>query len=136
MDVEATHRLNAHVSAFSNITHYFSRKEQLPTTGERNILNVPTNTVRAGMDLDLGRLSTRLSARYVQGRQDQDFNVAGSPVVDYPNFTVADMSAAYRIHLQHTVLLTVNNLFDTYYYEKKGYPLAGTSVALKYRFGF
>ena len=123
------------VSAFSTITHYFSRKEQLPTTGERNILNVATNTIRAGVDLDTGRLSTRLMVRYVQGRQDQDFNVAGSPVVDYPNFTVADLTAMYQLHPRHAVLLAVNNLFDAYYFEKKGYPLAGGSLTLKYRFG-
>jgi outer membrane receptor protein involved in Fe transport len=135
MDVELSRRLNAHVTGFSNVTHYFSRKEQLPTTGERNILNVATNTVRAGIDLDLGRLSTRFSARFVQGRQDQDFNVPGSPVVDYPTFTVADLSASYRLHPQHAVLLTVNNIFNAYYYEKKGYPLVGTAVTLKYRLG-
>ncbi|MEQ1573804.1 MAG: TonB-dependent receptor [Vicinamibacterales bacterium] len=135
MDVEVARRFNTSVSLYSNITHYFSRREQLPATGERNILNVGTNTVRAGVDLDLGRLSARLSARYVQGRQDQDFTVAGSPVVDYPTFTVADLSAAYRVRPQHAVLLTINNLFDAYYYEKKGYPLVGASFALKYRLG-
>ena len=135
MDVDFAHRLNPTVSVFSNITHYFSRKEQLPTTGERNILNVATNTVRAGVDLDWGRLSSRLSARYVEGRQDQDFNVAGSPVVDYPSFTVVDFSATYRVHPQHAVLLTVNNLSDTFYYEKKGFPLQGASFVLKYRIG-
>jgi vitamin B12 transporter len=135
MDVEIERRFNAHLSAFSNITHYFSRKEELPSTGERNILNVATNTVRVGVDLDFGRLSTRLSGRFVQGRQDQDFNVAGSPVVDYPSFTVVDLSATYRFHPQHAALLTVNNLFDTYYYEKKGFPLAGTAITLKYRLG-
>jgi len=135
MDIDVTHRVSARLSTFSNITHYFSRKEQLPTTGERNILNVATNTVRAGVDLDLGRLSSRVAARYVQGRQDQDFTVAGSPVVDYPNFTVVDVSATYRVHAQHAILLSVNNLLDTFYYEKKGYPLAGTAFTLKYRFG-
>lgn len=135
MDVDFHQRVNPRLSLFSNITHYFSRREELPTTGERNILNVAANTVRLGVDLDLGRLSGRLSARYVQGRQDQDFNVAGSPVVDYPDFAVVDASAAYRLHRQHSVLFTVNNLLDTYYYEKKGYPLAGISYALKYRFG-
>jgi vitamin B12 transporter len=135
MDVEVMRRINAHVSAFSNITHYFSRREQLPTTGERNILNVATTTIRAGIDLDFWRFSTRLSARYVEGRQDQDFNVAGSPVVDYPNFTVADFNATYRLHPHHALLLTVNNIGDTYYYEKKGYPLTGTSFILKYRLG-
>ena len=135
MDVDFNQRVNPRLSLFSNITHYFSRREELPISGERNILNVAANTVRLGLDVDLGRLSGRLSARYVQGRQDQDFNVAGSPVVDYPDFAVADVSAAYRLHRRHAVLLTVNNLFDTYYYEKRGYPLAGVSFAVKYRFG-
>lgn len=133
MEIDIAHRLNATVSVFSNVTHYFSRREQLPTTGERNILNVATNTVRAGIDLDWGRLSSRVSARYVQGRQDQDFNVAGSPIVDYPNFTVVDLSATYRVHAQHAVLLSINNLFDAFYYEKKGYYLQGTAIMLKYR---
>jgi vitamin B12 transporter len=135
LDVDFNHRVTPRLSLFSNITHYFSRREELPATGERDILNVAANTVRLGVDLDLGRLSSRLSARYVQGRQDQDFNVAGSPVVDYPDFAVVDASAIYRLHRQHSVLFMVNNLLDTYYYEKKGYPLAGASFAIKYRFG-
>ena len=123
------------MSVFSNITHYFTRTEQLSTTGERNILNVPTSTVRAGLDLDFGRLVTRVGARYVKGRQDQDFNVAGQPIVDYLNFTVADVSATWRLHPQHAVGLMVDNRFDAYYYEKEGYPLAGTALTLKYRLG-
>jgi vitamin B12 transporter len=135
MDVELSHRLTTRITAFSNITHYFSRTEQLPGSGERNILNVASNTVRAGIDLDAGRLSSRLALRYVQGRQDQDFNIAGSPVVDYPAFTVVDLSATYRVHPQHALVVTLNNLFDAYYFEKKGFPLAGLSFAMKYRVG-
>lgn len=135
MDIDLEHRVSPMLSVFSNVTHYFLRREQLPTTGERNILNVATNTVRAGIDLDAGRLSGRVLARYVQGRQDQDFNVAGAPVIDYPSFTVVDLSAAYRVHAKHAVLLTVNNLFDTFYYEKRGYPLQGRALSLRYRLG-
>ena len=135
LDVDIAHRLSPMISLFGNATHYFARREQLPTTGERNILNVATDTVRAGFDFDIGALSSRLSARYVHGRQDQDFNVAGSPVVDYPDFVVVDLSAIYRVHPQHAVLLSVNNLFDRYYYEKKGYPLQGVGVTLKYQLG-
>ena len=135
MDVDFTQRVNSHVSAFSNLTHFFSRREELPTSGERNILNVGTDTVRLGLDVDFGRLTTRVSARYVRGRQDQDFNVAGSPVIDYPNLAVVDASATYRLHNQHALLFTMNNVTDTFYYEKKGYPLSGISYALKYRFG-
>lgn len=135
MDIDIEHRVNPVITVFSNVTHYFSRREQLPTAGERNILNVATSTARAGVDVDAGRLSGRLLARYVRGRQDQDFTVAGAPVVDYPTFTVADLSAAYRVHAQHAVQLHVNNLFDTFYYEKKGYPLQGRTFSLRYRIG-
>ena len=133
MDVEIERRFSARVSAFSNITHYFTRTEQLPATGERNILNVAATTVRAGLDLDLGRLSARLSGRFVQGRQDQDFTVAGSPVVDYPNFTVVDLSASYRLHARHALLAAVGNLLDADYYEKRGYPLPGAALTLTYQ---
>jgi outer membrane receptor protein involved in Fe transport len=135
LELDIAHRLTPAVSLFSNATHYFSRREQLPTTGERNILNVATDTIRAGLDLDVGALSSRLSARYVHGRQDQDFNLAGSPVVDYPDFVVVDLSAMYRVRPQHAVLLSVNNVLDQYYYEKKGYPLQGVGVTVKYQVG-
>jgi vitamin B12 transporter len=134
MDVDLNQRLGSHLTAFSNITHYFSRREELPATGERNILNVATNTVRAGIDVDAGRFSGRFAARYVQGRQDNDFNVAGTPVIDYPDFVVAEANVRYRVRDRHSLSLVVNNVFDKLYFEKKGFPLAGRAVALKYLF--
>lgn len=135
MDFDVSHRLSRTWSVSANATHYFSRREQLPGSGERNILNVPTNSVRVAVDLDWARLAVRTSGRYVQGRQDQDFNLAGSPVVDYPNFTVIDASASYRLRGRQALVVSINNLFDTFYYEKKGYPLAGASWTVKYRIG-
>jgi vitamin B12 transporter len=135
LDIEVAHRLTRTISLFSNATHYFARREQLPATGERNILNVATDTVRAGLDLDAGPISSRLAARYVHGRQDQDFNLAGSPVVDYPDFVVVDLNAMYRMRPQHAVLLSINNLFDRYYFEKKGFPLQGVGLTVKYQIG-
>jgi outer membrane receptor protein involved in Fe transport len=92
--------------------------------------------MRAGLDVDIGRVNGRLSGRYVQGRKDNNFNLPGFPIVDYDNFTVVDLSATYRLVKQHSVALAVNNLFDTYYYEKLGFPLQGVSFKLSYRFGF
>ena len=42
----------------------------------------------------------------------------------------------WRLARQHAVVLTVNNLFDAYYYEKIGFPLPGASVKVFYRTGF
>ena len=64
----------------------------------------PMNTVRAGVDVDFGRLSARVSGRYVQGRKDNDFNAPGFPIVDYDNFTVVDASATYRLVRQHAIV--------------------------------
>jgi vitamin B12 transporter len=61
--------------------------------------------------------------------------VPGSPVVDYPDFVVADLSATWRLHSQHAVVLAISNIADSDYFEKRGYPLAGASFMLKYRFG-
>ena len=121
---------------FANTTHYFNRTERLPNGLEQDILNVPAHTIRGGVDLDLGPVSSRVTARYVQGRKDNDFNRAGFPIVDYDDFTVVDVTATYRLARQHSLVLGVNNLFDTFYYEKIGYPLAGVSFKASYRVGF
>jgi vitamin B12 transporter len=136
VDGELEQRIGGHVGAFVNLTHYFNRKERLSSGAEQDILNVAQNTLRAGIDLDLGRVSARVSGRYVQGRKDNNFSLPGFPVVDYDNFTVVDASATYRVVRQHAVSLAVNNLFDTFYYEKLGFPLQGVSFRLAYRLGF
>ena len=136
LDVEAEQRLGAHVGLFANVTHYFTRKERLASGDEQDILNVALNTVRAGADLDVGALSARILGRYVQGRRDNDFNQPGFPIVDYANFAVIDVSATYRLARRHGVAVAINNLFDAFYYEKLGYPLAGRSFRLSYRLGF
>jgi vitamin B12 transporter len=136
LDLEAEHRLGGHVGLFGNLTHYFTRKEQLASGAEQDILNVALNTVRAGVDIDFGRVSTRVSGRYVQGRKDSDFSVAGFPIIDYDNFTVVDATVTYRLVRQHSIAIAINNLFDELYYEKLGYPLQGASFSLSYRLGF
>ena len=72
----------------------------------------------------------------MQGRKDNDFNQAGFPIVKYDNFTVVDFSAQVRLAGPHSVVLSVNNLFDEFYYEKLGFPLQGASFKTFYRFGF
>jgi vitamin B12 transporter len=136
LDLEAEHRINGHIGLFLNATHYFTRQERLASGAEQDILNVALNTVRAGVDLDRGRLSTRISGRYVQGRRDNDFNAPGFPIIDYANFTVVDATASYRLARQHSAVVAINNVFDAFYYEKLGYPLQGASIRLSYRLGF
>jgi vitamin B12 transporter len=136
LELEIDHRLSTRLGFFANTTHYFNRKERLASGVEQDILNVPTQTIRAGIDLDFGPLTTRVSGRHVHGRKDSDPNQAGFPIVDYDNFTTVDADTTYRLARQHAVVLTVNNLFDELYYEKLGFPLQGASFKVFYRVGF
>ena len=136
LDFEAEHRLGGHVGLFANATRYFTRKERLATGAEQDILNVARNTIRAGVDVDYGRVGARVSGRYVQGRKDTNFNAPGFPIIDYDDFTIVDATMTFRLVGQHAAALAINNVLDTFYYEKLGFPLQGTSVKLAYRVGF
>ena len=134
-ELDAERRIDRHVGLFANATHYFNRKERLASGAEQDILNVPRTTLRAGVDVDYGRLTSRVLARFVHGRRDNDFNAPGFPIITYDDFTVVDASGTYRLAGQHAIVVTVNNLFDAYYYEKLGFPLQGSTVTLSYRVG-
>jgi len=146
LDLEAGQRIGGHLGLFANATHYFNRKERLCVPGpfpacakdgpQQDILNVALDSVRAGVDIDLARLSARLSGRYVRGRKDNNFNLPGFPIVNYDNFTVFDLTAAYRFAGQQSFTIAVNNVFDAFYYEKLGYPLQGASLKVSYLVGF
>ncbi len=146
LDIEAAQRVGAHLGLFANATHYFSRKERLCSPGpfpdcaadgpQQDILNVALDTVRAGADIDWGRVSARVSGRYVRGRKDNDFSAPGFPIVSYANVTVVDVSASYRLVQRQSVLVAVNNALDAFYYEKLGYPLQGVSFRVSYRLDF
>ncbi len=132
VDVDFDQRLSVHTSVFGSITHYFKRNEQLPGASDRDINVIAANSVRAGVDFDFRSLTSRISARYHQGRKDLDFNTAGNPQIRYENFAVVDVNAMYHLTPQHSVSVAVNNLFDRYYYEKLGFPLPGRTLMVRY----
>ena len=136
VDVEIERRAGRHLGVFANTTHYFRRKERLAGGAEQDILNVARNTIRGGVDVDFGRVTGRFSGRFVQGRKDNNFNAPGFPIVDYDDFVIVDAALAVRVARAHAVTLTVNNLFDAFYYEKLGFPLQGVTFRLGYRAGF
>ena len=120
---------SAAMSVYSPIvTHYFNRTERLASGAEQDILNVPLNTVRAGMDVDLGRVSARLSGRYVQGRKDNNFNLPGFPIIDYDDFTVIDASATVRLARQHAALVSDQQPVRRVLLRETGIPAAGRVV--------
>jgi vitamin B12 transporter len=135
-EIDVERRVDRHVGLFANATHFFNREERLASGAEQDILNVARTTIRAGVDVDYGRLTSRVSARFVHGRRDNDFSAPGFPIITYDDFTVVDANGTWRLAGRHAIVATVNNLLDAFYYEKLGFPLQGRTVNVSYRFGF
>lgn len=100
---------------------------------ESRIRNVAGLTATAGIEYDdRRRLDARLSGRYVSRRLDTDFtDFANVSDIEYPASMVLDLSAGVRVSARARVDVSLTNLTDENYYEVRGYPLAGRSVAVR-----
>ncbi len=125
LELEGSWQIIEALKADASVVHYLQRREQLSATTDRDITNVAKTTVRLGLSTQIGSFDARLQGRIVNGRQDQDFNVAGNPTITYPNMSVVDLNLGYQVLEALKLSLDVNNLLDAYYYEKKGYALEG-----------
>jgi outer membrane receptor for ferrienterochelin and colicin len=125
---------------FTNITSSFkavdiTENKGQPTTAQ--IQNVAKANVTYGVEYSTRKKwTTRLTGRYVGQRWDTDFNNVEQPLVRYPSFMVLDWSASYLVATHHRLTLTLANLTDENYYEKRGYNLSGRSFSLRYSWSF
>lgn len=125
---------------FTNITGMFravdiTENKGNPSTAQ--IQNVAKANITYGMEYSsLKRFTTRLTGRYVGKRWDTDFNNVLQPLVQYPSFMVLDWSASYLVGLSHGFTITLANITDENYYEKRGYNLSGRSFSLRYTWTF
>ena len=118
-----------------NGTYYDHRKEKI--NGEYlPVRNVPRLSLRAAADIDHGAWSGRLGLRHVGTWVDNDWQGNSAQYVDYDPFTTVDLSVAYRFDRHQSVGVLVDNVGDVYYAEKGGYPLAGRSFRVNYRYEF
>lgn len=122
-------------------TKMLDREQNLPA-GKSVIRNVADFKCNAGISWHQGPWRVRLSARHVHGMWDQDFsptlvytNGKGG-IFEYPEFTVFDAFVSRQIGARHEISLSVENLFDRYYYEKNDYPQPGMNLFARYRFTF
>lgn len=135
LEFEARWQALPPLGLFFNANHYLQFEESVgPLT--RDIYNVAEWTLRGGLDVELSRFSARLAARYVGERKDNDWNVAGTPEISYPDFVVADLSLRFVHRAQHRFSLEAGNLFDERYFEKLGFTMPGRSLLLRYRYEF
>jgi vitamin B12 transporter len=86
-----------------------------------------------------GPFSTHFNARYNGNRWDKDYtydDYYGGDWYEFPDYWVYDWSVSYRFREVHKLSLLVDNLFDTYYYEKLDYPQEGRNFTLRYDYEF
>ncbi|MFD0999230.1 TonB-dependent receptor domain-containing protein [Ohtaekwangia kribbensis] len=108
--------------------------------------NVANFTANYGVGFDnLKWFSVQLSGRYVGRRYDTDWSYylsadnaygAGNYAdMRYPSFMVLDWTATFK-RKNHAIVLTLANVTDENYYEKRGYNMMGRNYMLKYILNF
>ena len=121
---------------YFNSTNIFKAEEELESGEEEDIHNVADYTYNYGVEYDDKKVDAKLHFRSVGPMRDTDWVTAGYPEIEYPSFTVTDLVVGYNFLDHHRVALTVDNLFDEDYYEKRGYPKPGQSFLLSYTYHF
>lgn len=122
---------------FTNLTRTF-RAEDLTvgTDGSTTVTaipNVATSNVNYGLEYANNRdFSIRLSGRFSGRRWDTDFSHDRRPLVYYPEFMTLDLATSYTFLKAHQLTLTLSNLTDENYYEKRGFSLMGRAYRLRY----
>ena len=121
---------------YVNTTTILTAEEELDGGAMRDIYNVADYTYNYGVEYDDGFIDGRFHLRTVGPMRDTDWVTAGYPEIEYPTFTVADLVIGCNFLEHHRVALTIDNLFDKDYYEKKGYPKPGRSLFISYTYTF
>ena len=121
---------------YVNTTVMFTAEEEQADGTMKDIQNVADETINYGVQYDDGAFDSRLHCRYQGNMRDTDWNDPLRPEIEYPSFTVVDLTMGYSFLDHHRVSLQVDNLLDRDYYEKKGYPKPGQSFMASYRYTF
>jgi len=123
------------ISLFGTYTHTI-KAEETESGVTTDIQNVADKRITAGIDYDDNELlSMRLSGRYVGEMKDTDW-VYYTGEIEYPDFWVVDCSVGFKIGDMQKINIKVGNVFDKYYYEKKGYTMPGRNISADYTISF
>jgi vitamin B12 transporter len=127
---------NRTVALYFNSTNIFKAEEEVSAGTYQDIHNVADYTYNYGIRYEDEVFDGKFHFRTVGPMRDTDWTAMGYPEIEYPEFTVADLVVGVDFLEHHRVALTVDNLFDEDYYEKKGYPKPGRGFFISYRFSF
>ncbi len=124
------------INIFGNYT-YKIKSEKTVDDETTDVHNVADMRFTGGIEYDDNKmLSMRLSGRYVGHMKDTDWTDKNRPTIEYPTFWVMDYSVAVKIGEMHKVSVKLGNIFDKYYYEKKGFGMPGRTIYADYSLSF
>ncbi|MBN2235225.1 MAG: TonB-dependent receptor [Opitutales bacterium] len=118
---------------------YMSKAEVKSGTYTEPVKNIADWKGNLSINWHLGEFSSRFNSRYNGKRWDIDYtydDYYGGDWMEYSDSWVFDWSISWRYLPHHKISLLVDNLLDTYYYEKHDYPQEGRNFMLRYEFEF
>ncbi|MCP4024021.1 MAG: TonB-dependent receptor [Desulfobacteraceae bacterium] len=135
-DIGVFNNWNRSLTFYVNGTKIFNASEEVSAGIDQDVHNVSEHTVNYGVTYEDDHFMAKLHARSQGEMKDTDWNAAGYPEVIYPGFTVVDFVIGYKFLEHHNLKLSVDNVLDHDYYEKKGFPKPGRAFYLSYAFEF
>jgi outer membrane receptor protein involved in Fe transport len=104
-------------------------RDSLKTTAD--IKNVGKVNTSFGIEYDdRSFLAARFSGRYLGERKDTEFNDPRYPDIRYPEFLIFDATGIFQVRAQTAVTMSVANLLDQNYYEKRGFNMPGRNYRI------
>lgn len=129
--------LQSVIELYCNGTHLLESEEY--SDGEwQDIHNVSDTKYNLGVFYDDNRFNARLNMRHIGKMKDTDWDdindngITKGDVISYGNFNILDISAGVSFLKHHKISASIDNILDTYYYEKGGYPLEGRTYYAQY----
>lgn len=121
------------VRVFGNFTQIFRAKHALSADPrDIDIILIADQKVQAGAEYGDSRFHARLAGRY----RGTVLDPYAMPLLPYPPVWVWDLSFGFKAGENMDVDLLVDNLLDVDYYERAGYPMAGTNYLVKLTYLF
>ena len=108
----------------------------------KDIQNVSDTKYNVGVLVNNSQWFGRLSLRHIGSMKDTDWDDIDNDgekkgdVISYGDFDIIDFSAGVSFLNHHKISVNIDNIMDTYYYEKGGYPLEGRTYYAQYTLTF
>lgn len=128
IEIMGSYQLNENWSLTAGYTYQKSKKE-----GDRMnaaLRNLPESTFKSGIYYNnFHGFRSALNLRFIGKAKAED------PSSALPSYTIADATFSYEKG-SHLISLAVNNIFNRYYEESRGFRMPGTNYSVSYQYRF